>query len=157
MNPEILKELSVNPVYLTGIDNYINDITNSENAVSVHIRRGDYITDKEANSLMGVMPISYYNAAMEIINKKISKPEFYFFSDDLNWVKENFKGDNYHYIDSGKDYTDLHLMQICKHNIIANSSFSWWGAFLNKNLNKIVIAPKNWVSNPEINKKIEIT
>lgn len=157
LKPEILKELSINPIYLTGIDKYINNIINSENTVSVHIRRGDYITDKEANNLMGVMPISYYAAAIEILNRKTIRPEFYFFSDDLDWVKAHFKGNHYHYINSGADYTDLHLMQNCKHNIIANSSFSWWGAFLNKNPDKIVIAPKNWVTNPEINKKIEMT
>ncbi|MGI4751461.1 MAG: alpha-1,2-fucosyltransferase [Janthinobacterium lividum] len=157
LKPEILKELAIKSTYLIGINKDLNTIKNSENAVSVHVRRGDYITDKAANHLMGVVPLSYYTDSINILNSKTEKPEFYFFSDDLHWVKENFKGHNYHYINSGADYTDLHLMQNCKHNIIANSSFSWWGAFLNQNPDKIVIAPKNWVTNSEVNKRIEIT
>jgi hypothetical protein len=69
---------------------------------------------------------------------------FLVFSDDIQWCKENFKGDNFHFIEGEKDYVDLYLMSLCNNNIIANSSFSWWGAWLNNTPNKKVIAPKQW-------------
>lgn len=114
------------------------------NSVSIHIRRGDYLlhemhnTDKE----------EYYSNSMKFIESKISSPVYFLFSDDINWVKENFKtAFETHYIDfndAESNYEDLKLMASCKHNIIANSSFSWWGAWLNPNQNKIVIAPRKW-------------
>jgi hypothetical protein len=70
--------------------------------------------------------------------------DFIFVSDDMNWVKENFKGNNIFYSDNSEEILDLTLMSICDNNIIANSSFSWWGAFLNENPNKKVIAPSKW-------------
>jgi len=91
---------------------------------------------------------------------KIRHPTFYIFSDDLNWVKSNLALNVemvFVDIDNGtKDYLELNAMAKCRHNIIANSSFSWWGAFLNKNENKIVIGPKSWVVNEVLNHKIHI-
>lgn len=156
LNSEIFEELTIKPIYLEDIKNYINLIQSDRNSVSVHIRRGDYITDKEAYNLMGVMPISYYKQAIDFIRTKKKDATFYFFSDDLDWVKRNFKDSKFQFIDGKTDYADLHLMHNCKHNIIANSSFSWWGAFLNRNPEKIVIAPKQWVKPDDINKNIEI-
>ena len=88
------------------------------------------------------------------MTQKITNPHFFIFSDDQKWVKDNFKIKYpIAFIDhnaSKKDYEDLRLMSLCKHNIIANSSFSWWGAWLNSNPKKIVIAPKEWFADPSI-------
>ena len=89
---------------------------------------------------------------MKYIKKRIDTPHFYIFSNDSLWVKENLKLDNMTIVDwnSGKDsYKDMLLMSKCKHNIIANSSFSWWGAWLNNNSNKIVISPDKWFNDIE--------
>lgn len=158
ISPLLLKELVVKEAYSLPVQDISETITKDENSVSIHIRRGDYLTDKEAFQLMGLMPIAYYSLAINHIKKHISNPNFYIFSDDMNWVKSNLKIDApSYYVNGGKDYIELELMSKCKHNIIANSSFSWWAAFLNKNQNKIVIAPAKWVVPPEINKKIDLT
>lgn len=119
----------------------------TQNSVSVHIRRGDI--SKEAKSLIyhGVLPIDYYQKAIQLIQSKLPNPVFYFFSDDIKWVKENLPVPGAVYV-SGEitknHIEDLYLMSQCRHNIIANSSFSWWGAWLNDNPEKIVIAPQKW-------------
>lgn len=113
-------------------------------AVSIHIRRGDYLLHEVHNTNKE----EYYIKALKLIESKIKKPVYFVFSDDINWAKENFLPTfETHYIDfndASSNYEDLQLMASCKHNIIANSSFSWWGAWLNKNPEKIVIAPKKW-------------
>ncbi len=157
IDPVIFKELTIKNPYTDFAKSTMNDINNNESSVSIHIRRGDYITDKQANNLMGVLPLSYYYSAVDMIKQRIVNPTFYIFSDDLDWARNNLKiSSSCYYIDGGKDYFDLDLMSNCKHNIIANSSFSWWGAFLNTNINKIVIAPKQWVLSENINKNIEL-
>lgn len=109
----------------------------SLNYTSVHIRRGDYI---KLSDYHGSCSLQYYKSAME----EMGKTTFLFFSDDIKWVKDNFKGDNIFYSNHSEEVTDLTMMSICENNIIANSSFSWWAAYLNKNKNKKVIAPLNW-------------
>lgn len=157
IDPVIFKELILKESYSFDLKKISIQIINDQNSVSIHVRRGDYLTDKEANHLMGVMPISYYYSAIDYIKQKINKPNFYIFSDDLTWVKKNFKiNDPCFFINGEKDYIDLDLMSKCKHNIIANSSFSWWGAFLNTNPDKIIIAPKHWVQQDAINNRVEI-
>lgn len=119
----------------------------STNSVSIHIRRGDYVTLDYVNKLQGICPLKYYQKAIKRIAKKVENPHFFIFSDDIDWVRENLKIDYpYTVIDFNQNsgYLDLELMKNCKHNIIANSSFSWWGAWLNENPDKIVIAPKKW-------------
>lgn len=117
-------------------------------AVSLHIRRGDYISNPKNVVTHGVCSIEYYQAAIIHIAKHIKTPHFFVFSDDIAWVKNNLKLDFPHeYVEhnQGKEsYNDMRLMSLCKHNIIANSSFSWWGAWLNSNAEKTVIAPKQW-------------
>lgn len=123
------------------------DKTRSATSVSVHIRRGDMENDPVTTGHHGIMPLSYYKKGIEIIRSKIANPQFYFFSDDINWVKENFNDLKPTFVSgeiSQTHFEDLYLMSQCHHNIIANSSFSWWGAWLNKNPDKIVIAPKIW-------------
>jgi hypothetical protein len=115
------------------------------NAVSLHIRRGDYVTSKVANDVLGVCPMDYYQKAMKIVSDKFINPTFFVFSDDIEWAKENLNfGYKMVFVEGNKNYEDMRLMNLCKHNIIANSSFSWWGAWLNNNPGKIVIAPKKW-------------
>ena len=123
------------------------------NAVSVHVRRGDYVNNKNANAFHGVCSPEYYRKAIELIAKRVDSPKYFVFSDDIEWVKEHIEIPNAVFV-SQKDIADheeLVLMSKCKHAIIANSSFSWWGAWLNANPNKLVIAPKQWVSDSRVN------
>jgi hypothetical protein len=131
---------------------YLEQIKNS-NSVSIHIRRGDYVTLED---FFRVMPVSYYKEATEKILEMEVEPQFFVFSNDLNWAKENltflnnaiFVDLNYNKSYTGKaDIEEFFLMKECKHNIIANSSFSWWPAYLNENNQKVVITPKVWFNN----------
>lgn len=128
---------------------------NTTNAVSLHIRRGDYITNMHTNTYHGTCSPGYYFKASDIIKQRISNMELFIFSDDISWVKKNLKVTvpvNFVSDSRGiQDYEEMMLMSKCKHNIIANSSFSWWGAWLNQNRDKIVIAPKKWFADPNIN------
>jgi len=126
-------------------------------SVSIHIRRGDYIFDEKTNKYHGVCNLDYYLKAIALVAKKVKKPYFFIFSDDIRWAKQNlhlkFPCVYVNHNIGKKDYEDLRLMSNCCHNIIANSSFSWWGAWLNKNKDKIVIAPKKWFTDKSINTK----
>jgi len=122
-----------------------NLIKISEKNCSIHIRRGDYISDEKANKVHGTCSLDYYYKATDIILQQDSTTTFFVFSDDISWVKENLKTSNLVYVNTKSiPHEDIYLMSLCEHNIIANSSFSWWGAWLNKNEAKTVIAPKNW-------------
>jgi len=118
------------------------------NDVSVHIRRGDYVTNPNANKVHGTCSMEYYQSAINYIMQNIESPILYIFSDDPQWVRENIKLKIRHeFIDHNRgseSFNDMRLMSMCSHHIIANSSFSWWGAWLNPNQNKIVVAPKKW-------------
>lgn len=126
----------------------------STNSISLHIRRGDYINDKRTNAYHGVSGLDYYQSAVSYLKNQVSQPSYFVFSDDIEWAKSNLKlGDNVSFIDWNQgdtDYIDMKLMSLCRHNIIANSSFSWWGAWLNDNSKKIVISPKSWFTDPSI-------
>ena len=117
------------------------------NAVSLHVRRGDYVSNKK-NAFISVCSLDYYRAAIEQTKSQVDKPVFFVFSDDIDWVKSNLVLDKttvfVSHNDGSESFNDMRLMSLCKHHIIANSSFSWWGAWLNANPNKIVIAPKQW-------------
>ncbi|MDH4129049.1 MAG: alpha-1,2-fucosyltransferase [Spirochaetota bacterium] len=125
----------------------IEKIKNS-NSVSIHIRRGDYVSNQVTSQVIGFLGFEYYFKAIDQISQSLENPNFFIFSDDLCWVKENLKIKYpMTFVDHNNaetNYEDLRLMSLCKHNIIANSSFSWWGAWLNENPNKIVFAPNNW-------------
>jgi hypothetical protein len=131
------------------------------NSVSMHFRRGDYLTNKDSKNYHGMLTLDYYNKAIEIINKRVKNPKYFIFSNDIDWVKKNFKPnvEIYHVENhpENDNCIDIYLMSLCKHNIIAHSSFSWWGAWLNKNKNKIVICPQRWtkvvISSYSINPK----
>lgn len=120
------------------------------NSVSVHIRRTETIIRSRGGgpSLMASCPLNYFENCAKTISKYVRDPVFFVFSDDINWVKNNLTLDYpTHYVDHNdaeKDYMDLFLMSHCKHNIMPASTFSWWGAWLNSNHNKIVLTPKYW-------------
>lgn len=123
------------------------------NFISVHIRRSDYISDKGASDLFETLDREYYDRAINYFRSNVvCSQKFLLFSDDIDWVKKEFENlDQVYFIDEidlYKDYYDLMLMAACDHNIIANSTFSWWGAWLNQNLEKVVVAPKKWYKNP---------
>lgn len=124
---------------------YSQGIKKQKESCSVHIRRGDYITDKKANSVHGTCDLGYYQKAIDLIKSKFKEIHFFIFSDDIVWTKENLKVNNATYIDHKTiPHEDIYLMSLCDHNITANSSFSWWGAWLNQNINKTIIAPEKW-------------
>ena len=118
------------------------------NAVSLHIRRGDYVMNRKTNAAHGACDLDYYHAAVKYISSRVKHPIFFTFSDDIDWAKKNLKLNlPLRYVDHnfGVDsYNDMHLMSLCQHHIIANSSFSWWGAWLNPRSEKIVAVPKCW-------------
>jgi len=120
----------------------------STNSVSVHIRRGDYVNNPQTFRFHGVCGVEYYTKALEMITNKTAGTELFVFSDDMEWARDNigagFRVTYVSHNDSGHAYEDLCLMSHCKHNVIANSSFSWWGAWLNRNPGKVVIAPARW-------------
>jgi hypothetical protein len=118
------------------------DIFSQKNTVAVHVRRTDYLV----NERYGVLSMDYYNKAMQFFKTKIFNPIFIIFSDDLEWCKKNMLDDNLFYFEDSKfsaDYFQLYFMSNCSHNIIANSSFSWWSAWLNSNKQKIIVRPQN--------------
>ena len=121
------------------------------NAVSLHVRRGDYVSNHKTHATHGACSLDYYRAAIQYVSDRVEQPYFFIFSDDIAWVKENLRMDMPHrYIDhnqGAESYNDMRLMSLCRHHIIANSSFSWWGAWLNMGANKIVVAPEKWFAN----------
>lgn len=123
-----------------------------EGAVSVHVRRGDYLAKKNA-SLFASLADRYYLDAINLLKGKQKNAKFFVFSDDITWCRKAFVGDEFVFV-SGfigeNSYLDMYLMSLCGANIIANSTFSWWGAWLNKAPNKIVVAPTAWFSDQSI-------
>jgi len=130
------------------------------NSVSIHIRRGDYVTNKQTNKIHGVTSLDYYNRALDTLAKKSGKKEFtlFIFSNDMPWCQKNLKFKYPTIFVDGKNSgpEDMRLMKNCQHNIMANSTFSWWGAWLNQNPNKIIIAPKAWFNDKVENSQVDI-
>ncbi|MBP8789836.1 MAG: alpha-1,2-fucosyltransferase [Breznakibacter sp.] len=130
---------------------YIVELKNSidkSNSVSIHFRRGDYVNNDFVNKIHGTCSLDYYYKACREIAEEVENPCFFIFSDDIQWVKENFNTSfltSFSYVENIPNYyEELKLMSCCKYNIIANSTFSWWGAWLNNNPDKIVISPSKW-------------
>lgn len=144
------------------VENYgiLDQIAADHCSVSVHIRRGDYVSDPNNLSWFGILPPDYYQRAMAYIESKIKNPRYYVFSDDLDWAREHLTVNTEAvYVDIAggqKEYLELEAMRRCRHHIIANSSFSWWGAFLNENLDKLVIAPSKWLAQEALNRNVQI-
>lgn len=119
---------------------YITEILDSfewNNTCSIHVRHGDYV--RKYNGIYSIPSMDYYKAAMDTVNAE----QYFIFSDDLPWCAKMFNGDEFMFV-SDHDFVELFMMSRCKHNIIANSSFSWWGSYLNQNPDKKVIAPSEW-------------
>lgn len=136
--PQIIKE-KINKKY--------EDIL-EQDTCSIHVRRGDYLG---LSNYHPQQPIDYYKKSIDIIGEDKT---FVIFSDDIDWCKNNLDFiKNGFFISENKDYEDLYLMSLCNNNIITNSTFSWWGAWLNRNMSKKVIAPNIWfgVSNSHLN------
>ena len=121
------------------------------NSVSLHVRRGDYASNPETNVTHGLCSLEYYQAAIRHVSDRVKQPYFFIFSDDIDWVKDNleteFPGQYIDHNQGAESYNDMHLMSLCRHHIIANSSFSWWGAWLNPRQDKVVVAPSRWFNN----------
>ena len=136
---------------LTGQNLALDARISETNSVSLHVRRGDYVSNPHAYATHGVCSIHYYEAAIKHVAERIPSPNFYIFSDDMQWVRSHLEVRHpCCYVDNniGADsYIDMQLMSHCKHNIVANSSFSWWGAWLNRNADKLVVAPSRWFAN----------
>jgi hypothetical protein len=155
---EYFKSFRTNLLNEFNLKNSISDnslkyqqLISESNSVSLHVRRGDYISIPSASKIHNVCTLEYYKNAIGIITEKVNNPHFFIFSDDLDWVKnQNLTGQfkaTYVTGNSGfHSFEDMILMSYCNHNIIANSSFSWWGAWLNTNIEKVVIAPEKWTS-----------
>lgn len=121
-------------------------------SVSLHVRRGDYV----GNSEVDICGKDYYQRTLEIICSKVKKPKFFVFSDDLAWCRQNLGIENAVYVagnTGGDSYKDMQLMALCRHHIIPNSSFSWWGAWLGEKEDSIVIGPKRWFNGREIHRE----
>jgi hypothetical protein len=130
----------------------------NSNSVAIHVRRGDYLSSKYRH-LYGETNIDYYLKAIEYIAEHIKLPSFFVFSDDVAWCKENIKPPfPTTYVDDAsrgpKSSFHMQLMSLCKHNVIANSTFSWWPAWLNADKDKIVVAPKKWLASSEYEEDI---
>jgi len=127
------------------------------NSVSIHVRRGDYVSNAVNFKVHGLCEADYYLRAIDCIAEKVKDPYLFVFSDEPSWFKENIKSNfpvvfvEHNQVENS--YEDMILMSMCQHNIIANSSFSWWAAWLNQNENKIVIAPKKWMNDSPKNTK----
>ncbi|MBO6026291.1 MAG: alpha-1,2-fucosyltransferase [Bacteroidales bacterium] len=117
------------------------------NSVSLHVRHDDYLSATYAQGFSGICTKAYYQNAIAFIKQKTVNPKLFVFSDDISWCRENLDVGSAVFVDcnhGAESWQDMYLMSCCKHNIIANSTFSWWGAWLNANPAKIVVAPDKW-------------
>lgn len=126
-----------------------------KNAVSIHVRRGDFLWEKNRDFYGNICTPQYYHEAIEYIRQNVDSPVFYFLSDDIEAIKVELQGrEDYFCVEAGQfnnyqDWYDMYIMSICKHNIIANSTFGFWGAWLNQNSHKIVIAPSKYYNSTD--------
>lgn len=130
-----------------GADRAIADQMRSTQAVSIHVRRGDYVSNAAA-AQHGLCGLDYYRRAVQYMQERVQPAHFFVFSDDPVWTRENLLlPANASYVDHNTApaaFQDLRLMSLCKHHIAANSSFSWWGAWLNAEPGKVVVCPRQW-------------
>lgn len=145
----LIKEFTPKSAVSENNNTYLNKIKES-NSLGIHIRRGDYISNPSASKYHGVLDSSYYYEGVQLISSKQPNLHIFVFSDDAHWVIHNLQF-NFPttYVQNNNDdqsVFDFYLMSQCKHQIIANSTFSWWAAWLNQHIDKMVIAPKKWLS-----------
>ncbi len=145
---EIIRREFTVKVPQTGKNQELGEQINSRESVSLNVRRGDYVSNPRINKLFGCCGLDYYLRRVEFINSKVKNAHFFAFSDEPQWVADNLKLPCSMTIvdhnNTSMEYEDLRLISQCKHHIIANSSFSWWGAWLNPRKDKMVFAPKQW-------------
>jgi len=144
----IRKEFSLKEPMGQAAQAVASKISKEPESVSLHVRRGDVARNVATNPYAGITTPEYYRKALEYIGSKLKKPHVFIFSDDPKWVVENIKISFPSTVISSSgipDYEEIILMSQCRAHIIANSSFSWWGAWLNPRPDKIVIAPKQWI------------
>jgi hypothetical protein len=136
----------------SAVDRGLSGEISSSNSVAVHVRRGDYVTNSGAQQAHGLCTIEYYRQAIRLVLQRVEDPAFFFFSDDPEWVTQNIPMPSRATVIEPNplrfDSDDLQLMATCAHHIIANSTFSWWGAWLAKRPNQTVVAPKQWFRKP---------
>jgi len=148
----IRQDFAVKPGFIQNVIEKGKELE-STNSLAVHIRRGDFLNPKIA-AYHGVLSAFYFEKAIALVKEKEPSATVYFFSDDIDWVKQNLaRYKNAEFVSSftHSAIEDFYLMTKCRHNIIANSSFSWWPAWLNTNPGKIVVAPKKWFAVSSIN------
>ena len=146
VSDKIKKEFTFNVNFSEETKKIENKISLEDNPIAIHVRRGDYIYNPTANIHHGVLDKAYYDKGIGIMNSKYSNPHYFVFSEDVDWCKDNINASNITIVgDECNDYKDtghLYLMTKCKSHIIANSSFSWWGAWLGNT--ELAIGPKQW-------------
>lgn len=144
--PELTEEYNVK---------HAHNIFKFDNSVSLHVRRGDYISDSTTNAYHGCCNMEYYRSAISLINEKFHDVHYFIFSDDPDWVKSTFDLHNMTIVTENSNdmsFRDMQLMSMCRHHVMANSSFSWWGAWLSKRQGT-TIAPKDWILDPSVDTK----
>lgn len=133
---------------------------NSCESVSIHVRRGDYAANPSTTKFHGLVGVEYYSRAFKYIESNVSNPFYFLFSDDLEWARNNIISERpitfVDHVGPETSYEDMHMMKNCKHNIVANSGFSYWGAWLNENSRKTVVAPKKWIANDDVNELFDL-
>ena len=150
---EVKEQFTFSVKFPDNVENLHNEIQSKNNSVSVHVRRGDFITNPTAYAHNHHMGSGYYQKAMSILEDSYDDLTYYVFSEDIEWCKENIKNDKHEIVFVDDDYASerdsghLYLMTACNNHIIANSTYSWWGAFLGDS--KITIGPKQWFTNNE--------
>ena len=123
----------------------------TKDSISIHVRRGDYFTPQNVG-IYGVCDASYYERAVELLSQKLNNPEIFVFSDDIDWVKNNIHAKGTFTIVPNYDvaqFAYIELMSYCKHHVISNSSFSWWGAVINEQKDAVVVCPNRWLLNSD--------
>jgi hypothetical protein len=137
-----------------GKNKKLAELISSRESVSLHVRRGDYVSNSVTNKVHGTCGLDYYTRAIAEIFSRVDDPYFFVFSDDPEWSKANLNISHpvvfVDHNNASRNYEDLRLMSQCRHHIIANSSFSWWGAWLSSYPDKIVITSKRWFSDPTV-------
>jgi hypothetical protein len=128
-----------------------NNIEAHPNSIGVHVRRGDYLKPG-VSDYHGVLPLSYYTNAVASMERLVADAHYFVFSDDMDWCRSHLTilGKNVTFMNTeAAEWTDLALMSSCRHQIIANSSYSWWAAWLNTDIRKVVIAPQKWYADQQ--------
>lgn len=139
---------------LSASNNAIREQAQQTESVMIHVRRGDYVTDPKTLATHGVCSPAYYDASIQYLRERLIDPQFFVFSNDMEWARENLDlGKNAIYVEGNEKSPeiDIYLMTQCSHHVVANSSFSWWGAWLSRDPCKLVVAPKHWFVTDKLN------